>query len=170
MRRFLHYVGVYAIAGVIVTLVLDLTMLVIDPKSVNPVDLSGLPLALTLFYLLFVLPLVVVFDFFGWFYRFGFVKRIIAYNLLAWACISLIFSVLSGNSLSFTEKVLFSIVLLPIYLLPTTLGAIIMNWLIYGIQTFGENLRKPEKIKMILRSIRTLLACLHSLFRKVLFK
>jgi hypothetical protein len=54
-------------------------------------------------------------------------------------------------------------------------SVLIVGWLIKRLAfvnyyTLGEYFRKSEKIKIILRSIRTLLACLHSLFRKVLFK
>jgi hypothetical protein len=96
--------------------------------------------------------------------------------------LSLLFNADALLNKSFREAVLLSIFLFPTFVLPPTLGAIIISWLISGTQTLGENFRNPEKIKIILgehfrkkikiilRSIRTLLACLHSLFRKVLFK
>jgi hypothetical protein len=112
-----------------------------------------------------------VYHFERWLDRFGFVKGIVAIHLMLWlgfiGSLNVLALVVGKFSMA---SLLFDLFTLIVYLLPITLGAIIMNWLIYGIQTFGENLRKPEKIKMILRSIRTLLACLHSLFRKVLFK
>jgi hypothetical protein len=64
MRGFWTYVGMYAIAGVIVASVLVLTMLVLDSKSVKPVDLLWLPIALTFFIFFSYLSCITLKD--GW--------------------------------------------------------------------------------------------------------
>jgi hypothetical protein len=177
MRRFLTYVGMYAIASVIGALVYVFFALVGISNKPKGSDWLLLPIYLTLLYLFLSLPFVFVLE--RRFYRFGFVKGITAYHLIIWLVLSFYLSL--NKSEPFTEAILSSIFLFFLYLLPITLGAIIMKWLTqklsqvrrlafvdYCMYTLGENFRKSEKI--ILRSIRTLLTCLHSLFRKVLFK
>jgi hypothetical protein len=61
MRRFWAYVGMYAIAGVIV---------------------AFLKIYIALFFLLLSPPLVLIFEVLGWFNRFGFAKRMIVYHLM----------------------------------------------------------------------------------------
>jgi len=131
MRKVLTYVGVYAIAGFIGTLVYLLVKLVGNPKSLEDENVLSLPIYITLFYLLFSLPLVFLFDLLGWFHRFGFVKRIIAYHLIVWGGLSLVGILLEGRK---SEAFLISILFFFIYVLPIALGAIIMNWLIHDTQ------------------------------------
>jgi len=176
MRGFWTYVGVYAIAGVIDTLVLVLVQLVLVKLGVDlePLDRENLlvaPIAITLNYSIFSLPFVYAFN--RWLYRFGFVKGTAAIHLIALFAVFFLFSILfmlSGES-SFTEKILgFAVLVLLfiffffVYVLPITLGAIIMKWLTqnlsqvkrlvsvdYCMYTLGESFKK--KIKIILRSI-----------------
>ncbi|MCI4458952.1 MAG: hypothetical protein JHC21_04970 [Thermocrinis sp.] len=191
MRRFLTYVGVYAIAGVTTPLVFVLVKLVLKP-NLHPIvsfSLEGpnslllIPIYITFLYILMFLPFVYAFEiiFKKLLYRFGFVKRIVVSNLIA--CFVWIF-LLDVKKVSWEFFLDNDLPSVAIILFSITLAAIIINWLIYGIQTLSEGFRDPEKIriilreyfrrsekiKMILRSIRTLLACFHSLFKKVLFK
>jgi len=142
MRRFLTYVGMYAIAGVIGAFLVKLFDLVKFIKGSH--SLLSLSIYLTLFYLLVGLPFVFLFDLRGLFYRLGFAKRMIVYNLMAWLVVSLIYYavlVLSDTRGAFESAVFFSAVFFVIFL-PVVLSAIIMNWLIYGTQGLSQFKRK----------------------------
>jgi len=143
MRMFLTILGVYAIASVIGTLVIVFSVLVGFASMSESSDLRLIPIFLMILYLL---PLPVFFHKVGgWFYRFGFVKGIIAYHLILWFVISFLVSVFAlwDNSRHFTKVIFsYSIIFFFIYLLPITLGAIIMNWLIHGTQRLSQFIRK----------------------------
>jgi hypothetical protein len=129
-----------------------------------------------LLYLFFYFPSL---GFFGWFRSdIDFTIRAFLANGLAWLPFTLVLgeSIIHGK---FAEFIALYSQLTGVFLF----SVLIVGWLIqklsqfkrlafvnYCMYTLGENFRKSEKIKIILRSIRTLLACLHSLFRKVLFK
>jgi GTPase SAR1 family protein len=139
MRKFLTSVGVCVIAGVI-----SVFMVVIVDKydlvNVRYDSLLSLFIFFTLSHLFLTLPIALGFDVSGWFSRFGFVKRIIVFHLIVWGVVALLLSVvvLSNEDMSFMEAVSVPIVLLSIFPLPITLGAIIMNWLIYGTQGLSQ--------------------------------
>jgi len=125
-----------------------------------------------LLYLFFYFPSL---GFFSWFRSdIDFTIRAFLANGLAWLPFTLVLgeSIIHGK---FAEFVALYSQLTGVFLF----SVLIVGWLtqrlsqfkrlaFYCTYTLGENFRKSEKI--ILRSIRTLLACLHSLFRKVLFK
>jgi hypothetical protein len=127
-----------------------------------------------LLYLFFYFPSL---GFFSWFRSdIDFTIRAFLANGLAWLPFTLVLgeSIIHGK---FDEFIALYSQLTGVFLF----SVLIVGWLTqklsqvkrlafvdYCMYTLGENFRKSEKI--ILRSIRTLLACLHSLFRKVLFK
>ncbi len=142
-RKLLTYVGACAIAGVIGTL--GYVLVKDNPKSLEDENLLLVHISITLLYLFISLPLMFIFDSIRWFHRFGFVKRIIAIHLIAWLGFSFVFSLillLEGKGKIF-EVVFFLIVIFFIYILPLTLGAIIMNWLIHGTRGLSQFKRKP---------------------------
>jgi hypothetical protein len=127
-----------------------------------------------LLYLFFYFPSL---GFFSWFKSdIDFTIRAFLANGLAWLPFTLVLgeSIIHGK---FAEFVALYSQLTGVFLF----SLLIVGWLtqklsrvkrlaFYCTYTLGEYFKKSEKIKIILRSIRTLLACLHSLFRKVLFK
>jgi hypothetical protein len=127
-----------------------------------------------LLYLFFYFPSL---GFFSWFRSdIDFTIRAFLANGLAWLPFTLVLgeSIIHGK---FAEFIALYSQLTGVFLF----SVLIVGWLtqklsqvkrlaFYCTYTLGEYFRKSEEIKIILRSIKTLLACLHSLFRKVLFK
>jgi hypothetical protein len=125
-----------------------------------------------LLYLFFYFPSL---GFFSWFRSdIDFTIRAFLANGLAW----LPFTLVLGESIvhgEFAEFIALYSQLTGVFLF----SVLIVGWLTQKLSQVKRlafvnyctyTLRKSEKIKIILRSIRTLLACLHSFFRKVLFK
>jgi hypothetical protein len=133
MRRFFTYVGMYAIAIAIGASVFALLVFT---------DF-GLERALVLFTIVYLCSLPFVFAGESWLYRFGFVKGMVAIHLLVWLGFMAFVNVVSlvQHGKLFTDIPLYIITLL-FYLLPITLGAIIMNLLIYGTQGLSQFKRK----------------------------
>jgi len=131
-------------------------------------------LELLLLYLFFYFPSL---GFFSWFRSdIDFTVRAFLANGLAWLPFTLILgkSIIHGK---FAEFIALYSQLTGVFLF----SVFIVGWLtqklsqvkklaFYCTYTLGEYFRKSEEIKIILRSIKTLLACLHSLFRNVLLK
>jgi ATP-dependent Clp protease ATP-binding subunit ClpB len=90
-----------------------------------------LPIYITLAYLIFSLPIVFLFDLLGWFRRLGFVERMLTIHLIVWGGLSLLGILLEWGK---AEAFLISILFFFAYVLPITLGAIIMNWFIHDTQ------------------------------------
>jgi hypothetical protein len=131
-------------------------------------------LELLLLYLFFYFPSL---GFFSWFRSdIDFTTRAFLANGLAWLPFTLVLgeSIIHGK---FAEFIALYSQLTGVFLF----SVLIVGWLtqklsqvkrlaFYCTYTLGEYFRKSEEIKIILRSIKTLLACLHSLFRNVLLK
>jgi ATPases with chaperone activity, ATP-binding subunit len=129
MRMFLTIVGVYAIASVIGALAFVLLGYVM---KINEIDFKTSWGAYALICLI-SLPFAYIGN--NWLYRFGIVKGMVAIHLLLWlgfiAFVNVASLIGSGGLLTDVSFYIYSFL---IYLLPITLGAIIMNWIIYGTQ------------------------------------
>jgi len=137
MRMFLTILGVYAIASVI-----GASALVLFGYVMNIINISfaNSLYIYTIFYLT-SLPFAYIGR--NWLYRFGFVKGMVAIHLLLWlAFFALGIVVALVKKSNVFEGIPFFIGILLFYLLPITLGAIIMQWLIYGIQELSQFKRK----------------------------
>jgi hypothetical protein len=157
MGRFLTYVGMHAIAGV-----LGAFFMKFFDKSDS---LLSLFIGLTIFYLLMTLSSMYILYTLNvlvgwrlrWLSRLGLFKRVIVYHLITWLGMYLVFSVIGLFALvidrgellkkrdimdDIMETVLASIIFPFIYPLPIILGAIIMSWLSHGTQGLSQFKRK----------------------------
>jgi len=151
MLGLLIYVGMYAIAGVIGAFFVEiidksegLSSLPISVEFVNKPNSLHLAFLFAFLYFFLSLPLGALFE--GLLHRFGVFKVVIAYHLIIWLGISIVVLILSK---SFTETALASAVIFLIYPLPITLGAIIMNWLIYILTYSTQWLSQFERKLMV---------------------
>jgi hypothetical protein len=137
MRRFLTYVGMYAIASVI-----GASALTLHDYVMNVIN-SDFKTSWMLFVIVYLCSLPFAYIGQGWLYRFGFVKGMVAIHLMLWLGVMAFVNVLElvGYGRLFTNIPSYVFTLL-LYLLPITLGAIIMNWLIYGTQGLSQFKKK----------------------------
>jgi hypothetical protein len=137
MRMFLTILGMYAIAVAIGAPALALLGYVMN------IDDLDLKTSLMLFVFVYLISLPFAYIEQNWLYRFGIVKGMVAIHLLLWLA-SFAFGVvvaLVHKRNPFTGLSFFIAILL-FYLLPITLGAIIMKWLIYGTQELSQFKKK----------------------------
>jgi hypothetical protein len=137
MRMFLTILGMYAIAVAIGAPALALLGYVMN------IDDLDLKTSLMLFVFVYLISLPFAYIERNWLYRFGIVKGMVAIHLLLWLA-SFAFGVvvaLVHKRNPFTGLSFFIAILL-FYLLPITLGAIIMKWLIYGTQELSQFKKK----------------------------
>jgi hypothetical protein len=160
---FLTILGVYAIAGVIGASALALHGYVMNIIN-QDFETSG-----KLYTIIYLLSLPFAYIGQNWLYRFGIVKGMVAIHLLLWLAFFAfgVVVALTHKRNPFTD-IPFYITILLFYLLPITLGAIIMKWLTqnlsqvkrlvsvdYCMYTLGKNFKKSEK-KMSTFGIRKL--------------
>jgi hypothetical protein len=133
MRLFLTILGVYAIAIAVGASVFALLVFT---------DF-GLKEAWVLFTLVYLFSLPFSYVGRNWLYRFGFVKGMVAIHLVLWLGF-LAFGIVVAliHKQNFFTALPFFIIILLFYLLPITLGAIIMKWVINGTQGLSQFKKK----------------------------